>query len=293
MLQIRCLFRPKKGRQPCAWNGLAVSGINKYGSVILAMEIKNIIFDMDGVLHRGKTPIPDAADALGELRKRGFGIFFLTNNGEHPREFFVERLRGFGFEAYVDEMYSSSYGTARYISEKFPGKSAFAFSRGMQEELEKNGIKIDNSNKAEVVVASLDVHLSYDKLVAAFQAIIGGGVFLASNEDASYPVENGVLKPGAGAITAALEKSTGRKPIIIGKPQPYLLDIIVKEHGLEKGKTLMVGDRLETDILMAKQEGLKSCFVLSGVSRKEEVEETGLEPDFVLDSVAGLPGILD
>ncbi|MBD3390022.1 HAD-IIA family hydrolase [Candidatus Micrarchaeota archaeon] len=256
------------------------------------MQIKNIIFDMDGVLHRGKTPIPGAAKTLAELRKRGFRIFFLTNNGEHPREFFVERLRGVGFEAHLDEMYSSSYGTARYISENFPGKRTFTFSRGMQKELEKNSITIDNSNKAEVVVASLDVHLSYEKLVAAFQAIIGGAIFLASNEDASYPVENGVLKPGAGAITAALEKSTGRKPTIIGKPQPYLLDIIIKEHKLDKAETLMVGDRLETDILMAKQEGLKSCFVLSGVSKREDIEKYGLNPSFVLGSVAELPETL-
>ncbi len=257
------------------------------------MAIKNIIFDMDGVLHVGKTPVPGAIEALAKIRKKGVKLFFLTNNGEHTREFFVERLRGFGFEAHVEEMYSSSYGVARYVDENLKGKTVFTFSEGMRGELEKNGIAIDNTNKAEVVVASLDIHLTYDKLVAAFQAIIGGAVFLASNDDASYPVENGVLKPGAGAITAALEKSTGRKPTIIGKPQPYLLDIIVKQHGLDKEETLMVGDRLETDILMAKQEGLKSCFVLSGVSRKEEIEKTGLKPDFVLESIAELPKVLE
>ena len=256
------------------------------------MVIKNIIFDMDGVLHRGKTPIPGAADTLAALRKRGYKIFFLTNNGEHTREFFVKRLEGFGIEAHVNEMYSSSYGTARYISEHLPGKSAFVFSQGMGKELEKNGISINNTNEAEIVVASLDIHLTYDKLVAAFQAIIKGAVFLASNDDASYPVEDGVLKPGAGAITAALEKSTGRTPTIVGKPQPYMLEIILKEHKLDKGESLMVGDRLETDILMAKQEGLKSCFVLSGVSRREEIEKTGLTPDYIIESIAELPKAL-
>ncbi len=256
------------------------------------MAIKNIIFDMDGVLHRGKTPIPRAVETLAELRRKGYKIFFLTNNGEHPREFFVKRLEDFGFEAHVDELYASSYGTARYIKENLPGKTTFTFSQGMQSELEENGIRVDNTNKAEIVVASLDVHLTYEKLVAAFQAIIGGGVFLASNDDASYPIENGVLKPGAGAITAALEKSTGRKPLIIGKPQPYMLEIILREHELKKEETLMVGDRIETDILMAKQEGLKSAFVLSGVSHKEDVEKTGLTPDYILETVAELPQIL-
>ncbi|MCP4648176.1 MAG: HAD-IIA family hydrolase [bacterium] len=256
------------------------------------MAIKNIIFDMDGVLHVGKTPVPGAIEAVAKVREKGMKVFFLTNNGEHTREFFVERLRNFGFEAHVDELYTSAYGVAVYVKENLPGKRVFVFSEGMRKELEKNGVEVDMGNKAEVVVASLDMKLTYEKLVAAFQAIIGGAVFLASNEDASYPVEEG-LKPGAGAIVAALEQSTGRKPVVIGKPQPLILDMIIKKYGLEKDETLMVGDRLETDILMAKQEGLKSCFVLSGVSRKEEMEKIGLEPDFVLDSIAELPGILE
>ena len=256
------------------------------------MQIKNVIFDMDGVLHRGKVPIPGAAETVNSLRERGIRVFFLTNNGEHTREFFVERLGGFGIEAHVDELYSSSYGVARYVKEHFSGKKVFVFSRGMQEELEKNGVSIEDTKNADIVVSSLDVHLTYEKLVAAFQAIVSGAVFLASNEDASYPVENGALKPGAGAISAALEKSTGRSPTVIGKPEPYLLDIIIKEHSLEKGETLMVGDWLETDILMEKQEGLQSCFVLSGVSKKEDIEKYGLRPSFVLGSVAELPGII-
>ena len=269
-----------------------MSVINNYAFVILLMAIRNIIFDMDGVLHVGNAPIPGAVEALAKIRGMGLKVFFLTNNGEHTREFFVERLRGFGFEAHVGEMYSSSYGAAEYIHEHFPGKRVFVFSEGMEGELGKKGIAIDKTKNAEVVVASLDIELTYDKLVEAFRAIVSGATFLASNEDSSYPVEDG-LKPGAGAIVAALEKSTGRKPIVVGKPQPYLLDIIVKEHGLDKEETLMVGDRLETDILMAKQEGLKSCFVLSGVSAKEEIEKTGLKPDFVIGSVAELPDILE
>jgi HAD superfamily hydrolase (TIGR01450 family) len=255
------------------------------------MAIKNIIFDMDGVLHVGKTVVPGAPETLARLRKAGIRVFFLTNNGEHTREFFVKRLEGFGIEAHVKEMYPSSYGAARYIKENFPGKKVFVFSEGMQKELENSGIEVEGTKRADVVVASLDVKLTYGKLVSAFQAIAAGAAFLASNEDAAFPVEDG-LKPGAGAIVAALEKSTGRKPIVIGKPQPYLLDIVLREHRLKKEETLMVGDRLETDILMAKQEGLKSAFALSGVSRKEEIGKTGLKPDYVIETVNELPGIL-
>lgn len=254
-------------------------------------SIKNIIFDMDGVLYRGETPIKGAGEAVSELRKRGLKIFFFTNNAENTRAKFVERLNSFGISAKEEEVYTTSYGAAVYITKNLPGKKVFAFSKGTIEELKKHGIPILLTKKAEVVVAGLDLELSYDKLSTAFCAICAGAKFIATNEDNSYPVEDGIL-PGAGAIVAALSSTTGIKPVLIGKPKPYLLDIIIREHKLKKEETLMVGDRLQTDILMAKKEGLKSALVLSGVSTREEIRESGLVPDFVLESVAELPGIL-
>lgn len=254
------------------------------------MGIRNIIFDIDGVLRKGTSPVPGAAEALSALRGMGMKVFFLTNNGEHTREYFVERLRSLGIGAEVGEMYSSSYGAGRYISENLSGKSVFAFSEGMKEELAKHGIAIDQTERAQVVLASLDTTINYGKLVAASRAIMAGAVFLAANDDANFVSEDGLMV-GAGAIVAALSRSSGKGPLLLGKPQPYLLDIIIGEHGLEKGETLMVGDNIDTDILMAKREGLLSALVLSGVSAREDIKRSGIEPDYVLESVAELPSV--
>lgn len=255
------------------------------------MAIRNIIFDMDGVLYRGETPIKGAGEAVAKLRKMGLKIFFFTNNAEQTRKEFVERLNSFGISAKEEEVYATSYGAAVYIRENFPGKTVFSFSRGTIQELKKHGIPILLTKKAEVVVAGLDLELNYGKLADAFQAINSGAAFIATNEDNSYPVEDAIL-PGAGAIVAALSSTTGVKPILIGKPEPYLLDIMIKEHKLKKEETMMVGDRLQTDILMANREGLHSALVLSGISTRKEIEGSGLVPDYVLDSVVDLPGVL-
>ena len=118
-----------------------------------------------------------------------------------------------------------------------------------------------------------------------------GAHFIATNDDPAYPVEDGLL-PGAGAIVASLAYSTGKRPLVIGKPEPYMLDLIVKEHGLEKGSALMVGDQISTDILMAKREGMVSALVLTGVSSRAEAMQGRIRPDFVADSIRDIPGIV-
>jgi 4-nitrophenyl phosphatase len=252
------------------------------------MAIRNVIFDMDGVMYVGRTAVPGAAETVAYLRENGVKVFFLTNNAERMKEEFTQKLNSFGIGAKDEEVYSSGYGAARYVKEKFPGKTVFAFSRGTKAEMQRQGIELDLSEKAQVVVAGLDLQINYEKLVASFRAIIGGAEFIATNEDMAFPVEDG-LKPGAGLIVAGLAASTGRKPINVGKPEPYILDTILREHGLSKEETMMVGDRLETDILMAKREGVKSMLVLSGVSCEKDATDKGLVPDYLVESVAAIP----
>ncbi len=252
------------------------------------MAIKNVIFDMDGVMYIGRTAVAGAAEAVAYLRGKGVKVFFLTNNAEKMKEEFTKKLNSMGIEAHEGEVYSSGYGAARYVKEKYPGKRVFAFSRGTKAELERRGVEMDLTEKAEVVIVGLDLEINYGKLVSAFRALMHGAEFIATNEDMAFPVEDG-LKPGAGMIVAGLSASTGRKPVNVGKPEPYLLDTIIAEHGLKKEETLMVGDRLETDILMAKREGVKSMMVLSGVSDEKEAKEKGLEPDYIVESVAQIP----
>jgi 4-nitrophenyl phosphatase len=206
-----------------------------------------------------------------------------------------------GFEAEKEEVYGTAYLLARYISTKFPRKSAYIIGeKGMAEEFSDAGIEV--CDHADIVAVGLDRHVTYDKLAKAHVNIEKGAMFIASNLDHTYPTEEGHL-PGAGAIVAALVNSTGKSPIVIGKPNGYVLSLIESEHGVKREEMLMVGDRLDTDIAFAKDGGIKSALVLSGSTKRSQVESDTagakqkkkkkemqepkkIKADFIFDSVA-------
>jgi len=256
------------------------------------MGAESVIFDMDGVLYRGKEAIEGAAEAVNSLSGAGKRVFFLTNNGSKTRKYFHKFLEERGFECGLEQVYSTSYGTGKYIREKFPGKTVYALNIGMREELEAQGINCVDGEGAGVVVAGLDRKLTYEKLSIAFRALLNGAEFIASNDDPMYPVEEGFL-PGAGAIVSALAYSTGKKPFVIGKPHRLMLDISVEEQGLKEDAAVMVGDKLETDIMMAKKEGMRSILVLTGVTTKADAAESPIKPDAVIDSIKDVPKIIE
>lgn len=253
--------------------------------------LKAVILDIDGVILLGKKQIAGAEEAIGKLRAMGYRIFFLSNNSSRSRRTLVEKLVDAGVTASIEESYPASYGTAVYVSEKYPKSKSYVISGGgMQDEFRARGLEVVEDENAGVVAVGFDTGLTYQKLTAAFRAIMKGAVFIASNEDKTYPVEDG-LKPGAGAIVAALEFSCGKKPKVIGKPSTYMLKMIMKEHKLRKEELVVVGDRFDMDIAMAKKAGIKSVLVLSGVSSREDVGRNGnAKPDLVLGSLSELPG---
>lgn len=255
------------------------------------MDIKTVIFDMDGVIYRGEKAIPGAKEAVRELEKEGAEVFFLTNNGSRTRRHFAKRLASFGIRAPLERVYCTSYGAAKYMSKNMPDATAYVLEEDTEKEFTDAGIRCVKTEDADAVVVGLDRNLTYAKLSVAFRALLKGAYFIATNDDPAYPVEDGFL-PGAGAIVASLAYSTGKRPLIIGKPEPYMLDLIVEEHGVKKEGALMVGDQLSTDILMAKKEGMRSALVLTGVSSRAEALQGRIRPDFVVDSIREIPGII-
>jgi len=252
--------------------------------------LKAILFDLDGTLYKGKTAIPGAAEAVEELRKNGIMVFFITNAATRSRKGVVEKLTGMGITAGEKEVYGATYATARYITSNFPGKTVFCIGeRGMKEEFAVHGIKIADDDSAGIVVVGLDRTLNYEKLSIGYRAIMKGAEFIATNTDSVYPVEDGLL-PGAGVMVAAIERCTGKKPFIVGKPGTYFAELAVKENNLNKDEIILVGDRLNTDILFAKNAGIKSVMVLTGVSKREDIKE--IKPDYVIESIRDLPGLL-
>ncbi|MFH0738020.1 MAG: HAD-IIA family hydrolase [Candidatus Micrarchaeota archaeon] len=254
--------------------------------------IKAVIFDLDGTLYVGKTPVPGAAERLAELRGKGIKVLFLTNAATRSRKGIVDKLKKMGFSAEKDEVYGGAFMLARYISEKHPGKTVYVVGeKGIFEEFKDAGI--ETADRADIVAVGLDRHVTYEKLAKAHVNIEKGALFIASNRDHTYPTEEGHL-PGAGAIVAALENSSGKSPIVVGKPNLYVLNLIEKDHLIKREEMLMVGDRLETDVAFAKDGGMQAALVLTGSTRKEEIakrgamKKNGKSPDFVFDSVAKL-----
>jgi len=259
------------------------------------MRFKGIIFDMDGVLYRGSTPIKGAPQALSSLRKMGIRLFFLTNNSTKTREDNARKLEGMGISAKAEEIYCSAHETAVYLKEKYGKGTAFVIGgNGLGEELRRAGIKISGKKDADFVVVGLDFGFTYKKLSDAMKAIENAALFIATNADPTFPVEDGLL-PGSGAIVGALSACTGRKPdVVIGKPNAYMLARIIKESGMKRSELALVGDRLDIDVVAANRAGIYPICVLTGVtSRKEALGAKGeKKPKKIIPSVRDLPSLL-
>ncbi|MEQ1933836.1 MAG: HAD-IIA family hydrolase [Fimbriimonadaceae bacterium] len=228
------------------------------------------IFDLDGTLFRGEEPTPHAVQTLCELRNQGATIRFLTNNSSKTIQFLTDKLQRLGFEAAPEEVMNSAVGTARYLKGKV--ESAFVIGEsGLLEALTAVGISQNEVNPGAVVVG-FDRQFSFDVLAQGMAHLRNQEcLFVASNPDRSYPLENDVLIPGAGSIVAALETCSSRKATVIGKPNPLLIQMILDDAGVAAQDCLAVGDRPETDIEAGIAAGCDTHLVLCGVTKEAPV----------------------
>jgi len=264
-----------------------------------AADIKAIILDLDGVVYRGHTPIPGAADTTRWLRARGYQTYYFTNNSTRSRDSYVELLAGFGIEADREHIVTSASLTAHYFADNglLPATALVVGEGGLAEELRAAGVKVvrrPGKRAIGYVVVGMDREFTYRKLHEAQQVILKGATFIATNRDATYPVEGNVI-PGGGSIVAAVATAAEREPLLIGKPSAKAGELIVRHAAVDAHEALMVGDRLETDIEMGRRAGLWTCLVLSGISSAEEAEALPEEqrPHFVIPDIAHLPGLLE
>lgn len=261
------------------------------------------VFDMDGVLFRMDDPLPGAADAIRRLEERGERAFFLTNNSSKSREDYVEKLARFDIHTSVDEIMTSAYATGLLFQEMgVTGKRVYVVGEnGLKRELRLAGMEIVNEEETvddtadllgvDYVVAGWDRGFTYTKLAQAHQAIVNGASFIATNRDVTYPDSGGRTLPGGGAIVAAIETCTGLVPRTVGKPEPYSLELILKQAGVSPQDCLVIGDRLDTDIAIGKRVGAPTALVLTGVSTREEAETAGpdLHPDQIWNDLTEFP----
>jgi 4-nitrophenyl phosphatase len=234
------------------------------------------IFDLDGTLYRGDDPIAKAPETVRALKDSGSGIRYLTNNSGQTREFFLAKLRRMGFPAELHEIESSGHGAARYLVSKNL-HSIFAIGEpGLVQTLQSEGLTVVNADadgvvsaqgaESVAVVAGICRQFTYDLMSAAMQRIRAGQAFVATNTDATYPMEAGRLIPGAGSIVAGLRTCSGQEPFVIGKPNPYLIDLVLQEAGCDPKDALVVGDRIDTDLASGEAAGCPTHLVLTGVT---------------------------
>jgi 4-nitrophenyl phosphatase len=225
------------------------------------------ILDLDGTLFRGNETTPGAVETVAALRRQGAQVKFLTNNSGGTRAHYLEKLARLGFDPEPHEIYSSAIGAARYCREQGIEKVFAVGEPGLEETLQEAGIVLVDE-RAEAVVAGICRSFTYRWMNDAMQNILAGAQFIATNADATYPVEGGRLEPGAGSIVAAIATCSGQSPTVVGKPNPYLIHLILKEAGVQPGDALVVGDRLDTDIACGAAAGCPTHLVLCGVTQE-------------------------
>ncbi|KAF5372550.1 hypothetical protein D9758_005151 [Tetrapyrgos nigripes] len=273
------------------------------------------MFDCDGVLWHGDRLIDGALDVLRLLRERNKKILFVTNNATKSRRSYKGKFDQLGVEANVDEIYGSAYAAAVYISSvmKLPkDKKVYVIGMaGLEEELRNEGVSyIGGTDPADntlepftlenftldpdvaAVVCGLDTRVNYTKLSIAFQYITRnpGCQFLCTNEDSTYPSANGLL-PGAGAISAPLRYALGKDPLSIGKPAKTMLDCIQAKVHFDPKRTIMVGDRLNTDILFGQAGGVSTLLVMTGITQETDItgpNASPIIPDYITSSIKDL-----
>lgn len=261
---------------------------------MIPSHIKSLILDMDGVIWRGDAPVGDLPAIFNRIRARGLKYVFATNNGTRTSEQYVTRLSNLGVQAEPWQVVTSAQALSYALTLKFPrGTKVFMIGGdGVRKALEENGydiVSIENAPTAEVVVMGIDTEITFQKMSEATYLVRRGVPFYATNPDKTFPTPRGEI-PGAGAWYSVIVTATGVQPVIAGKPFPFLMDLSLEKLGTPKQATLVVGDRIETDIAGGQAVGCPTALVLSGVSTREQANNWKPAPDIIADDLSQLIG---
>lgn len=279
----------------------------------LLSRTNTFIFDCDGVVWRGDSLIQGVPDTIQYLRSIGKRVFFVTNNSTKSRAGYLKKFTKLGLSAQPEEIFSSSFAAAAYLEQidfKSTGKKVYVIGEiGIPEEFDLIGVpyiggpddsekqpvmapggRVEHDHDVGAVVVGFDRYINYYKIQYA-QLCINENPdckFIATNLDAVTHLTDAQEWAGNGAMVGAIKGCTGQEPILVGKPSPLMIDYIVSKYGISRQEICMVGDRLDTDILFGKDNGLSSVLALSGVTTKEKLDDPAnpIKPDYYVDTIA-------
>jgi NagD protein len=247
--------------------------------------IKSVICDMDGVIYRGKQLIPGATDFVQRLLSTNTPFLFLTNNAEQTPLDLRLKLESLGIHGLTEENFiTAAMATAMFLKAQKESATAYVIGGGgLMSELYKVGFSLSESNPDYVVVAK-STSFNFDQLKKAVRMIDAGAKFIGTNPDMIDPVEGG-NEPAAGTILAAIAAATGKKPYIVGKPNALMMTLATRKLGTHPDNAVMIGDRMDTDIVGGMEAGMKTALVLSGVTTPELMTHFPYKPDYVFNNV--------
>lgn len=249
--------------------------------------MKNILTDMDGVIVRGRDVVPGAVEFFERVKESGVEYLVLTNNPIFTPRDLSHRLKITGLDIPAERIYTSSMATAQFLKAQKPGGTAFVVGEsGLTSAVHEAGYIITDHDPDYVVLGETS-NYHFEMVTKAVRLVAGGAHFIATNPDASGPTESGPV-PACGAMAALIEKASERQPLFIGKPNPLMMRLALNHLGVHSENSIMIGDRMDTDIIAGVQSGMETVLVLSGMTSRADVARYPYQPTHIIDSVNDL-----
>lgn len=248
---------------------------------------KFFLLDMDGTIYLDSVLFDGTTDFLREVKRRGGRYLFLTNNSSKSADAYVEKLKTIGIPAERDDFLTSTYATILYIKNKFPGRKFYSFgTTSFTSELREAGIDVATELEDDIfgIVMGNDNELTFKKLEDACKLLLRDVEYIATNPDWVCPTAFGYV-PDCGSVAEMLWRATGKRPHFIGKPRPEMLLLAMEKYGYKKEETVMIGDRVYTDIASGYNAGVDTILVLSGESALEDVDSSDTKPTYVMKNI--------
>ena len=251
-------------------------------------EKKGFICDMDGVIYHGNRLLPGVKEFVDWLYREDKRFLFLTNSSERSPKELQQKLARMGLEVDESHFYTSALATARFLSTQAPGCTAYVIGApGVFNALYDVGITMNDVNPDYVVLGETQTY-NYDNIVKAVQLVRQGARLIGTNPDMTGPSENGIV-PACRAFVAPIELATGKSAYFVGKPNPLMMRTGLRMLGVHSDEAVMIGDRMDTDMIAGIETGLDTVLVLSGVTTREEIGDYPYRPRLVLNGVGDIP----
>lgn len=257
-------------------------------------DIKNIemfLLDMDGTLYLGDEVFDGSKEFINLLNKQNKKYIFLSNNSSKSIDKYLEKLNKFGIKANKKNIFTSAQATSIYLKQKKKDAKLYVVGTdSLKEEFRNQGFEICTNIKRKIdyLIIGFDMELTYKKIQDACYLLNAGIEYIATNPDLVCPIQNNMFIPDCGSICNMLKTATGREPIYIGKPKREMVDIVSKLENIPLNKMAIIGDRLYTDIACGINAEITSICVLTGETKKEDIETSKYKPTYVIESIKNI-----